>query len=301
MPHFRFPFAAKPNPFRDEFSELRAALPEPTHYVEFRMSRTLLIALIVSALVHLIVMLWVHLRMPPVTPASNNGSQAPLSVQLNPMGPLTSPAPPAPAAHIASITHPTSHPQHVSHRRPPSMPHILVAPGGQKTPHTISIPVPKPSPELPPKATDMSSYINMIREKNHTEQNEESGGGGGGSSSQDARTANIQRNLQDQGGGGIFQITRMDESSASFIFRGWSHATWTSPSNQTFTVEATDNVDIQHAIIRKMIAIIRQTHKGDIEWDSYRLGQTVTMSARPENNAELEEFLLKEFFYDNRR
>ena len=48
-----------------------------------------------------------------------------------------------------------------------------------------------------------------------------------------------------------------------------------------------------------MVSLIRQHYKGDFNWDSHRLNRTIVMSARPEDNAGLEEFLMLEFFGKN--
>ena len=56
------------------------------------------------------------------------------------------------------------------------------------------------------------------------------------------------------------------------------------------------NGDMRIAMVRRMIALIRETEQGDISWDSYRLGRIVQLSARPADNAGLEEFMMHEFF-----
>jgi hypothetical protein len=47
-----------------------------------------------------------------------------------------------------------------------------------------------------------------------------------------------------------------------------------------------------------MIAIIRDNESGDFVWVSQRLGRNLTLSARPSENAGLEDFLMQEFFAD---
>jgi hypothetical protein len=42
--------------------------------------------------------------------------------------------------------------------------------------------------------------------------------------------------------------------------------------------------------------LIREHYQGDFNWDSQRLGRTIIKSARIEDNTELEEFLMMEFF-----
>jgi hypothetical protein len=45
-----------------------------------------------------------------------------------------------------------------------------------------------------------------------------------------------------------------------------------------------------------MIEIIRDREPGDFVWVSQRLGRNVNLSARPSDNAGLEDFLMQEFF-----
>ena len=96
-------------------------------------------------------------------------------------------------------------------------------------------------------------------------------------------------------GGGIFQIRRIGYSDAEFMFFGWNkdirHNT-----NQLVEVRKGDDSDIRIAVVRKMIAIIREHSSGDFLWESQRLGRQITLSARPADNAGLEEVLMKEFF-----
>jgi len=56
------------------------------------------------------------------------------------------------------------------------------------------------------------------------------------------------------------------------------------------------NGDVDKAIVDSMIAIIRQNVTGDFTFDSQRLGRVVTLSARVQDNAGLQAFLLREFF-----
>jgi hypothetical protein len=45
-----------------------------------------------------------------------------------------------------------------------------------------------------------------------------------------------------------------------------------------------------------MIAIIREYEQEDFVWESRRLGRNVSLSARLTDNAELENFMMREFF-----
>jgi hypothetical protein len=101
-------------------------------------------------------------------------------------------------------------------------------------------------------------------------------------------------------GGGIFQLQRVGFDDAEFLFFGWN-SDIRRRARQTIEVRKGDAADIRVAVVRKMIAIIRDNTSGDFVWVSQRLGRSVTLSARPSENAGLEDFLMQEFFFDPRR
>jgi hypothetical protein len=103
-----------------------------------------------------------------------------------------------------------------------------------------------------------------------------------------------------KGGGGIFELQRMSRDSAEFIFFGWNKDLGRN-FKQLIEVDRGDNSDIRLAVVRKMIAIIREDVSGDFLWVSQRLGRSMMLSARLRDNAELEAFMLDEFFPDPRR
>ena len=100
-------------------------------------------------------------------------------------------------------------------------------------------------------------------------------------------------------GGGIFQLERMGYTSAEFTFFGWNKDI-RRRAKQTIEVQNGANRDIRIAVVRRMIAIIRDHETGDFVWVSPRLGREVTLSARLSDNAGLEDFLMKEFFSEAR-
>jgi hypothetical protein len=100
---------------------------------------------------------------------------------------------------------------------------------------------------------------------------------------------------QKKRGGGLFEITRMAYDDGEFRFFGW-HRDAGRKLPQVIEVRLGTNSDMRIAMVRRMIALIRETEQGDITWDSYRLGRTVELSARPADNAGLEEFMMHEFF-----
>lgn len=100
--------------------------------------------------------------------------------------------------------------------------------------------------------------------------------------------------------GGVFAVLNLTSHSADINFRGWNgnfKRNWTRQER----VEQGAEIDIEIAIVKKMMELIRKEKPGDFIWESHRLGREVPLSARAEDAAELQAFLLKEFFPDYRR
>ena len=95
--------------------------------------------------------------------------------------------------------------------------------------------------------------------------------------------------------GGTFQITQLTADSAEFTFFGWNRDIKRRAS-QRIEVRRAHHGDIRVAVVRRMIAIIREYEQEDFTWRSNRLGRDVTLSARASDNEGLELFMLREFF-----
>ncbi len=100
-------------------------------------------------------------------------------------------------------------------------------------------------------------------------------------------------------GGGVFQLRRMGYDDAEFYFNGWSQDIGRI-ARQRIEVRKGTNPDIRVAVIRRIIEIIRAQEPGDFVWVSRRLGRQIALSARPGDNAGLEDFMMREFFGDAR-
>jgi hypothetical protein len=96
-------------------------------------------------------------------------------------------------------------------------------------------------------------------------------------------------------GGGIFHVQRVGQDDAEFFFYGWNKAIRRN-SRQMIEVRRGSNPTIQIAVVRRMISIIREYVKEDFTWESQRLKRDVQLSARPSDNAGLEDFMMGEFF-----
>jgi hypothetical protein len=96
-------------------------------------------------------------------------------------------------------------------------------------------------------------------------------------------------------GGGIFEIKRMTYDDAAFMFFGWN-PDMGRETPQLITVRIGNNENMRIAVVRRMIAIIRDYTQTDFVWRSARGDAGVTLSARPSDNAALEAYLMREFF-----
>jgi hypothetical protein len=97
----------------------------------------------------------------------------------------------------------------------------------------------------------------------------------------------------------VFTIERIGYDTAEFTFFGWNKDIRRN-TLQTIEVRKGGEPDIRIAVVRRMIAVIREQEKEDFVWESKRLGRNVTMSARPRDTAGLEAFLMAEFFEGSR-
>ncbi len=105
----------------------------------------------------------------------------------------------------------------------------------------------------------------------------------------------IARNLQQEGTSGLFQIREIVGDSAQFSFRGWQQ-NGRNTRFEIINVLAGPNERIERGVVRRMIAIIREHYSADFNWQSQRYGRVIVLSARPEDNKALEDFLIQEFF-----
>lgn len=95
--------------------------------------------------------------------------------------------------------------------------------------------------------------------------------------------------------GGVFTIEHMGYDYAEFTFTGWN-SNARRHTKQLIEVRKGTNADIRIAIVRRMIAVIREYEPEEFSWDSQRLGRSLALSSRLRDNAGLEEFMMLEFF-----
>lgn len=194
-------------------------------------------------------------------------------------------APPPPAAETppAPIQPPRREPRPPPRPRPPEPRPTLPEP-----PPAVAEAVP---PRTEPPAVDMLAMIEQRRAQRRAEDARRTPA----VPVPDAATRNLQTLTGREGVSGVFQILRMGTRSGEFSFNGWRPSAY-SRWRQVIEVEAKPGETIELAMVRRMIALIRSHYTGDFNWESHRLGRVVVLSARPEDNEGLEDFLMREFF-----
>jgi len=278
---------------------------------------TIWVAFGLSVLIHILVLgKWLpQVRLPSLEEILKTESQGPLVVNLAP--PSSPPPAPPPSRSVEARSEP-------AHRaaRPKAQPHPRSAPPAlalnQPRPEAppprpeITPPAPAPAPRQPAPAGDLSSYIEARRRaRGEPEQPAQPAPAPVASpmEDEDARSkravaANLGLNQKpsfgpEPVGGGIFQLKLVGYDYAEFYFYGWSKDIRRN-TVQLIEVRKGDNPDIRIAVVRRMIAIIREHEQQDFLWESPRLGRNIMLSARQRDNAGLEDFMMQEFFRDTR-
>jgi len=101
--------------------------------------------------------------------------------------------------------------------------------------------------------------------------------------------------------GGMFLVEHVDENYADFYFYGMDKDIGRN-AKQLIEVAKGENSNIRIAVVRRMIQIIRQNVTGDFTWVSARQGgRQILLSARPADNAALEEFIMQDVFSEGAR
>jgi len=280
------------------------------------------VAIAVSLLIHAVA-LWdwfPELRLQLKEPAERGETRIPLQARMIP--PVRAPSESLPAVPRALPRQaPAARPQ-----IPP--PPVVVPPARQRSEMALNVPSPRtlPPPALtPPSFTptppafaptppasapapqvsvpaqgDLASFIEARRRARgettvpgaptETEEARRNRIVASNLAAQDAASPGFDPNR-----GGVFQIQRLGFDRAEFVFYGWNRDIRRNAS-QLIEVRKGEHADIRIAVVRRMIAIIREQKQDDFTWDSRRLGRVVPLSARLGDTAGLEDFLMQEFF-----
>ncbi|SFB07849.1 hypothetical protein SAMN04515620_11658 [Collimonas sp. OK607] len=269
---------------------------------QWRISKT--VGVLVSVLVH-IIGIWflltkLSVEIPVSSPAPGNmglllisEAPAPKSVptptlQTPPAKPKSAPKPRKTEQKQAQVRKPNS--------PPPSAPQPTIPPPPDAPKYEQSV------------QEDFSSHIQAARERREAAQAQERAEAGetaeeAPQSPNDIARANIQAQrgwmgIDKDKSGGIFEVRDKTPFRASLIFRGWN-ANASRSAQQNIPVERGSDESIEMAIVNKMIEMIRKKTSTDIPWRSQRLGRVITLSARLKDTAELQQFLMREMFFQD--
>jgi len=273
--------------------------------------RTFHLTIALSLAIHVAALFWVrHIQMGPPTagvllPGEGDRLQVKLA-SIPRLAPEPTPEPPRP---IVAMPKPRiSPPPRAAMRSQPAP--VLTAPPAV----AAVIPAPPPVPPVPPTPApeetrrpaegDLFAYV-QARRRERGEQPAPSV-----DHETEVRNANLAANLPSPATGvasrdpnrgrGIFEIKRMDYDDAAFEFFGWNEDMGRK-TPQMIEVRLGNNSDMRIAVVRKMISIIREHSTGDFVWKSPNYIDGIWLSARASDTAELENFLMHEFFDDPRR
>lgn len=268
---------------------------------------TIWVAFALSILMH-IAALWVFPQKPVLLPGLGEhfNIRDPLTIRLVP----PTPAPPVGSAPVVPPRTPPK-PMLQAQRptavpRPQTVPPVIAL--KQPAPDTRApdpgaprIPVPAPASSSPPAPAegDLTAYVEARRRARGAPESAQA-------EDDEARTKRIiagnldsQRDLafgyDPTRGGGVFHVERLGYDYAEFTFYGWNKDVGRN-TKQLIEVRRGNNSDIRVAVVRKMVSIIREHEQQEFLWVSRRLGRSLMLSARPADNAGLEEFMMREFF-----
>lgn len=201
--------------------------------------------------------------------------------------PEAAPAPPEPAPRPAPPP-----PRPVMALPPRQQPRIEPVPVPRVVPQAEA-PVAQPPSSAPPM--DMLAMIEERREKRRAAEESRRRPPPVEAPQEDAASRNLKTLTGREGVSGVFQILRKSTRTGEFAFNGWrpdARGQW----REVYEVDAGLGGNIELAMVRRMIELIRTHYTGDFNWESYRLQRVVRLSARPEDNEGLEDFLMREFF-----
>ena len=263
------------------------------------------LAIALSVLLHVAALWQWQIQKPPL----DDASPPPLTVKLQPIpGPppavVTPPQRRAIVPPVPPVAAPTPPPVARAPQTPPTPPRNAPPPVIAITP-----PAPKEAAPLPmraPPAEDFAAYGEAQRRA----RGESASASSAPAEDENARATRLAvANLATQKAqgvgydpnrsGGIFTMKSRGVDYAEFMFNGW-HTDARRNMAQLIEVRKGNHDTIEVATVRKMIEIIRANVQGDFQWRSHRMNKVVTLSARERDNAGLEEFMIREFFYNPR-
>lgn len=267
---------------------------------EARARQNFAAALLFSLLIHLGLLFLFKSGIIP-TGEQTTDPNPPLSVTIANPKPTVEPK----AVEAPAVEKPTPRPtqkRHIIALSSPNAHSRAMAVEPEPTPPSVPEPVAVPENAAP---VDMMSMVQASRARRQrgdlaaAAENAAAVAREAGPSENEIAMANINRNLKRSvgkfGTSGVFQITSMGTRIGAFTFRGWTDDPRDS-THESFEVDAGLNGNLQLAMVRRMIELIRTHYDGDFKWESWKTDRIYTLSARLDRNAELEAFMMEEFF-----
>ena len=265
-------------------------------YGEQRVNRT---GIAVTVLLHLLLLALFLLRPPEKKPSV-----------LPPGGAIAYITPPKPKAERPEppkAAPKKTRPQPVKKSAPPRV-------DMARLPDTITLPAepppPPPKPEVEPEpskmakvdpAEDMTAMIEARRRaRGQSEQLSEESDAERGNRLARANIAAANGRKSGQGGAdGAFSVSDQSFNTAQ-VKLNTKFLGSTRPSLKQERADLGNERDIETAVVKKLIEMLRRENFIDFNFTSQRLGRSFPMSTRPEHRAELEAVLLRELYPDYR-
>ncbi|WP_211440764.1 hypothetical protein [Collimonas humicola] len=266
-----------------------------------------IVGVLISILFHVVGIWYLLTQLPVEIQSPAQGNMGAVSITLAPAPASTpqpavkTPAPPAKPKTAPAPAKPRRAPPKVAQERMPITP---------EAPRTVVTPQPDAPKYEQSVQEDFSAHIQARREQREATQAQERALAGEDSPSEEAPQSpnDIARaNIQAQRGwmgidkaknGGIFEVRDKTPFRANLVFHGWSTDNNRS-ATQYIPVERGGEISIEAAVVSKMIDMIRKKTQTDIPWRSQRLGRVITLSARLKDTDELQQFLMREMFYQD--
>jgi len=279
-------------------------------YLQIRISRNTSIAIIFSLLVHLLLLIALA---PQLLPDDEKQSKVQSEITVNlappPSGKTTMVEPaPAPAEPVAE-------PQPAKPPKPGRPKVVPVTPKPDSStnkiialekpaPNSVRSPfdqrIPAPTPPAPDAPTDMQSYIAANRAKRQAEQgytpqdSAEIANSNAPVSENARRDANIMRNLQQSSGAnGIWDIRAKNLHTAQLSFNIQKPGDFKA-RQLLINVQTEADDDIDRAIAKKLIDLMKEYYPGELTYHSISLGREVQISPSSFNSAWVESLILKD-------
>lgn len=273
--------------------------------------RLVMFGISTSLLIHLLAFWLLNGIEPPIVKPESTAAEQRVIVSLAPAAAPATPATPSvksPAPQQAEQPKLKAKPARVAPAKKQTPPPLAIQ---RQPPRPASIAAAEPAPQPPPQSDDMFTQLEAARKRRADAQAQaeppknlsEPSPSAEAAPDNSVALANIAFSLKQAKGkdkvdsGGLFQVRRVGFRDAEFLFKGWN-ATSSRNSTRLISVDQGTEADIQTALVKKMIDIIREERKEDFIWESKRLGKQLTLSARQQDSVELQDFLLREFFPD---